>query len=160
MKAKHLKILNSLILCSICVLFFAGCDISLQLTDLDLKSKNQTMKYINTFKIDKCDKITLHYYKKMSDQRDGISPKSAEIKDKAILEKILLLMNKLSDKGDKMVKMGDVPILDVIITIDKSETVYFTYYQMSVKTTDTSFYSNPQEEEKVLFEFLNAILNK
>ena len=96
----------------------------------------------------------------MSDQRDGISPKSAEIKDKAIFGKILLLMNKLPDKGDKMVKMGDVPILDVIITLDKSETVYFTYYQMSVKTPDTSFYSNPPEEEKILFELLNAIMNK
>ncbi len=117
------------------------------------------MNYIETFKIDNCEKITLHYYKKMSDKRDGVSPKSEEITDKTIFGKILLLMNKLPDKGEMMIKMGDVPVLEVIMTINKSETVYFTYYRKSVKTTDSSFYSNPPDEEKILFELLNSILN-
>lgn len=118
------------------------------------------MKYIETFQINKCDKITLNYYKKMSDKRDGIVPKSLDITDKVVLEKILSLMNKLPEKGDMMVKMGDVPILDVILTTDNSEVIYFTYYQKSVKTTDTSFYSSHPEEEKMLYELLTGMLNK
>lgn len=116
------------------------------------------MKYAETFKIDNCEKIALSYYKKMSDKRDGFRPKTAEITDKTILGKTILLLNKLPDKGDMMVKMGDVPILEVILTINKDEQVSFTYYQKSIKTTDTSFYSKHPEEEKILYELLMSFL--
>ena len=97
----------------------------------------------------------------MTDSRDGIAPKSKEITDKATLDKILLLVNQLPDKGTKMIKMGNVPLLDVIITTDKGETIYFSYFQGIIKTTDTSFYSDPRpKEEKILYGLLMSILNK
>jgi len=148
--------------CSLSLLFFANGGQSACATELNAKPvKDTIMKYAETFKINKCDKITLDYYKKMSDSRDGVKPKSKEITDKVILEKILLLLNKLPDKGDHMIKMGDVPILNVILTVDKGEKIYFTYFQDMIKTPDTSFYYSPgPKEEKVLFDLLKSILNK
>ncbi len=122
---------------------------------------DSAMTYTATFQIKKCDKIILRYYKKMSDSRDGVTTKSKEITDKVILQKILLLLKQLPDKGDMMIKMGDVPILEVLMTIDKGETVYFTFYDKMIKAPDTSFYSGTAPaEEKKLFDLLTSILNK
>ena len=147
--------------CSMSLLFFTNSS-QCQATELNPKPiKDTIMKYAETFKINKCDKITLNYYKKMSDSRDGVQPKSKEITDKVTLEKILLLLNNLPDKGEEMIKMGDVPILNVVLTVDKGETIYFTYFQDMIKTPDTSFYSGPKpKEEKALYDLLKSILNK
>ena len=161
MNLKHISV-KIIFACSLSLIFFAGSMHSIQAKGLNIKSiKDSAMKYVETFKINKCDKITLHYFKIMSDSRDGIAPKSKEITDKTTLDKILLLVNQLPDKGVQMIKMGNVPMLDVIITTDKGETKYFTYYQGIIKTTNTSFYSDPRpKEEKILYGLLLSILNK
>lgn len=126
-----------------------------QTVNLDqLKTKEANMKYIETFKIIKCEKISLHFYKKMSDSRDGIPPLVREISDKGVLGEIVSSLSKLPDKGDMMVKMGDVAVLKVIITIDNTESSYFEYYEDSIKTPATSFYSESPSEEKKLYELL------
>lgn len=116
------------------------------------KTNEANMKYVATFKINRCEKITLHFYKKMSDSRDGIPPLVREISDKEVLGEIVSLMNKLPDKGDMMIKMGDVSVLKVIMTYDKTEGGYFEYYEDSIKTPATSFYSESPGEEKKLYE--------
>lgn len=118
------------------------------------KTKEANMKYIETFKINKCEKITLHFYKKISDSRDGIPPLVREINDKEVLGEIISLLNKLPDKGDMMIKMGDVAVLKVIITLDNTASSYFEYYEDSIKTPATSFYSGSPGEEKKLYELL------
>jgi len=110
------------------------------------------MNYIETFKIKTCNKITLQYFNKMSDARDGKAPIEKEIIDENKLKQILFLLNKLPDEGDMMVKMGDVPILNVILQVDKNEPVYFTYYQSAIKTPATSFYSIAPTEVKLLHD--------
>ncbi len=118
------------------------------------------MKYIETFKIDSCDKISLYYFKKMSDKRDGIpAAKSNDITDKVIINSILALLNKLPEKGDEMIKMGDVSILEVVL-IQKNNHSYFTFYKNAIKTPDTSFYSNSPQEEKMLYDLLMVALKK
>jgi hypothetical protein len=161
MNQKHICF-KTIVVCSLSLLFFASSKYFAQTADINKKAIEDTdMKYVETFKINKCNKITLHYYKLMTDSRDGIAPKSKEITDKATLDKILLLVNQLPDKGTKMIKMGNVPLLDVIITTDKGETIYFSYFQGIIKTTDTSFYSDPRpKEEKILYGLLMSILNK
>lgn len=161
MNPKNIPI-KIILVCSLSLLLFASNMCSMQAANLNIKPiKDSTMKYIETFKINKCDKITLNYFKIMSDSRDGVAPKSKEITDKVTLDKILLLINQLPDKGVKMIKMGNVPMLDVIMTTDKGETIYFTYYEGIIKTTDTSFYSDQRpKEEKILYGLLMSILNK
>lgn len=125
-----------------------------------IKSNNTTMNYIETFKIDSCDKIVLHYYKKMSDKRDGIpASKTIDITDKAVIQSIIMLLNKLPEKGDEMIKMGDVEILEVVL-IQKNNLSYFTFYKNAIKTIDTSFYSNSPQEEKMLYDLLMEALRK
>lgn len=139
----------------------ASAELSAQISDPKEKQKTIDMNYVETFKVGKCDKLALSYYKKMSDKRDGIKPSmSVEITDKGILEKIISLLNKLPDKGDMMIKMGDVSTLEAVLTTGKGENFYFTYYQNSIKTTDTSFYSTPPLEEKMLYELLMSLLKK
>ncbi|MBU1077207.1 MAG: hypothetical protein KKH98_07940 [Spirochaetes bacterium] len=120
--------------------------------------KGGSMNYIETFKIPACEKIVLESYKKMSDSRDGKAPKVREITDKDVLKKILALMNELPDKGEEMIKMGDVPIINVVLFIGHDKAVYFTFYQDMVKTPDTSFYSEAPAQEKELYDLLVSFL--
>lgn len=155
------KLFKITCLCFVLTLFPA-CDTESQVSNLQLKNiqerKEATMKYIESFAIRHCEKITLRYYKKMSDLRDGVAPKTKVINDKSTIEKILLLVNKLPDKGEIMMKLGDVPMLQVILNTDKTENVFFSFYNQSIKTPDTSFYSNHPPAEKILFELFKSEL--
>jgi len=160
MKIKY-SALQTVVICSLSLLVLTSYKQFYKSAESTQKSiQEKAMNYVTTFKIDKCEKIVLNSYKKMSDSRDGIKPKSKEITDKAVLEKILALINKLPDEGTMMIKMGDVPIIDVILTINKAETVYFTYYQSSIKTPATSFYSDHPSQETQLYNLLIATLEK
>lgn len=141
------------------VMIIAGCTSHPKTQPLSDNTKVADMQYTETFQLSTCDKIILEYYNKMSDQPNGIAPlKKASIVAKDSIEKIITLVHALPDEGDMMVKMGDVPILNVTLVYpDKS--VFFTYYENSVKTPATSFYSAPPKEEKILFELLMATLN-
>lgn len=118
-----------------------------------------TMQYTSTFQISSCDEITLQYYKKMSDSRDGVVPVQAVIRDQETISRILSLLKQLPDEGDMMVKMGDVAILNIFVT-NTSGSVYFTYYVDHIKTPATSFYSNHPKEEKVLYDLLMSYIIK
>ncbi|HEY9049326.1 MAG TPA: hypothetical protein VIN08_25665 [Ohtaekwangia sp.] len=126
----------------------------------DVNALIMNKKYTSTFKFKPCDKIILTYYDRMSDQRDSIPPhKTSTITDHATINRILALTDKLPDKGDIMIKMGDVSILETTLVYPDS-VVYFTYYESRVKTPDTSFYSERPQEEKVLYELLISTLNQ
>lgn len=117
------------------------------------------MKYIETFQAKVCDKILLEYYNKLSDEGDNIAPqKQATITDADTIKKITTLLHAFPDQGDMMVKMGNVPVLKVTL-IYNDQAVFFKYYENSVQTPATSFYSTPPKEEKLLYEILMAIVN-
>jgi len=119
-----------------------------------------TMTYITTFQFGRPDRIAIEYYNKMSDQRDSISAQSKyEITDSGKIDEFMNLASKLADQGDIMIKMGDVPVLNVILFYPDKK-MYFTFYQNKVKTPDTSFYADSPEEEKILHGFLFSLLNK
>ena len=82
-----------------------------------------------------------------------------EITDGAQLDEFVAITSRLADKGDMMIKMGDVPLLHVILYYPDQK-LYFTFYQSRVKTPDTSFYANSPQNEKDLHEFLFSLLNK
>lgn len=116
---------------------------------------NETpMKYLESFKINSCEKITIYFNEKMSDSKNGKPPKVKEISDKKDLKKIILLLNKLPDKGDVMISMVNSPVLKVIITQSEAEKSYFEYYGHSIKTPATSFYSESPIEEEKLYKLL------
>ncbi len=118
------------------------------------------MNYITTFQFARPERIGLEYFSKMSDQRDSIpAQKKKEITDAAKMDQFVTMTSKLTDKGEIMIKMGDVAILNVILYYP-DQTLYFTFYEHRVKTPDTSFYANSPEEQKVLHEFLFSLLNE
>jgi len=122
--------------------------------------KEMTKEYITTFQIDQPDKINIESYDKMSAQYDStLTPKRTEVTDASTITRILKLIKALPDKGEIMKKMGDVPLLEVRLTY-KEKVLYFDYYSESVKTPDTSFYTNPPAEEKQLFDLLNTLLTR
>ncbi len=136
-----------------------GCNRSSQNLNPSESIKPETMNYIETFQADVCDKILLEYYNKMSDERDNIAPhKQAVITDTDTIKKIIDLIHAFPDKGDMMVKMGDVPVLKVTL-IYKDKAAFFKYYENSVQTPATSFYSTPPKEEKLLYELLMTAVN-
>jgi hypothetical protein len=142
------------------LLFLTNSKLLSQTNKHKTKSNKTTMKYIETFNIDSCEKISLLYFKKISDKRDGIpASKTIDITDKAVIQSIIVLLKKLPDKGDEMIKMGDVEILEVVL-IQKNNSSYFTFYKNAIKTPDTSFYSNSPQEEKVLYNLLMEALKK
>lgn len=143
------------LLFSICLI---SCDVEIQLSDMELKhketQKKESMQYVETFKIEHCEKITIRYYNKMSDSNDGIPPKSKDITDVETIYQLLSLINKLPDKGEIMIKMGNVSVLQVLLTINETETVFFSFYGSGIKTTDTTFYSKHPVEEKKIYDML------
>jgi hypothetical protein len=121
--------------------------------------KPETMNYIETFQADVCDKILLEYYNKISDERDNIAPqKETVLTNTDTIQNIINLIHAFPDQGDMMVKMGDVPVLKVTL-IYEDKAVFFKYYENSVQTPATSFYSTPPKEEKLLYELLMAAVN-
>ncbi|MFD1001154.1 hypothetical protein ACFQ21_17635 [Ohtaekwangia kribbensis] len=117
------------------------------------------MNYIETFQADVCDKILLEYYNQLSDERDNIAPqKETVLTDTETIKKIITLIHAFPDQGDMMVKMGNVSVLKVTL-IYKDKAVFFKYYENSVQTPATSFYSTPPKEEKLLYELLMAAVN-
>lgn len=82
-----------------------------------------------------------------------------DITDKVIINSIITLLSKLPNKGDEMMKMGNVAVLEVVL-IQKNNLTYFTFYKNFIKTPDTSFYSNSPQEEKMLYDLLMEALKK
>ena len=118
------------------------------------------MTYITTFQFDKPERIDVEYFAKMSDQRDSVpAAKKAQITDANTITTIMGYAGKLPDKGDIMIKMGDVPITNIILSYPDKK-LYFTFYNHRVKTPATSFYSNAPADEKALYDFLFSIVNK
>lgn len=118
------------------------------------------MVYIATFQIGKIDRIVIESFRKISDSRDGIAPEVREISDSKVLDQVRKLMNALPDLGDEMIKMGDVPLINVKVVAGKGET-YFSLYNGKVKLPDTAFCSDPPEAEAQLHALLmQALRNK
>ncbi len=117
------------------------------------------MSYVSTFQLKPCVKIKLEYFEKLSDERDGVAAKKTkELTDAKVISEIFALLTPLPDKGDMMVKMGDVPFLRAsLIYADRTE--YFTFFSKFIKTPDTSFYSPHPAEEKKLYDLLQSLLN-
>jgi len=123
-----------------------------------IPEKEMTKEYITTFQIAQPERITIESFQKMSDQYDStIVPKGTEVIDGPTIIRIMELVKALPDKGEIMKKLGDVPLLEVRLTY-KDKVLYFDYYSESIKTPDTSFYTNPPVQEKELFDLLNSLL--
>jgi hypothetical protein len=136
-----------------------GCNRSSRNLNSSESIKPETMNYIETFQADVCDKILLEYYNQLSDERDNIAPqKETVLTDTETIKKIITLIHAFPDQGDMMVKMGNVSVLKVTL-IYKDKAVFFKYYENSVQTPATSFYSTPPKEEKLLYELLMAAVN-
>lgn len=140
-------------------LLLYSCNRSSRNSNSSESIKPETMNYIETFQAEVCDKILLEYYNKLSDERDNIAPqKETVLTDSETIKKIITLIHAFPDQGDMMVKMGNVSVLKVTL-IYKDKAVFFKYYENSVQTPATSFYSTPPKEEKLLYELLMAAIN-
>jgi len=114
--------------------------------------------YITTFQFDKPDRIDIELFNKLSDQDSGVpAVKKSEIIDENTIEKIMDAAGTLPDKGDIMIKMGDVSIINVTVVYPEKK-LYFTVYHDRIKTPDTSFYSVSPDGEKQLVTLLSGIL--
>jgi hypothetical protein len=167
MKLKQLLV-KTIFTCSFSLLVLTGHTQSSATFNLSEQSPEKSgIKYLTTFKIENCNKISLQYYHKMANTKDGKPSKTLVMTDTANLDKenfskILALIKALPDTGTKMTKMsGDVPLLNVILTTDKGEMTYFSFCYAQVKTTDASFYMDPRpKEEKILYGLLLSLLFK
>lgn len=109
------------------------------------KKEQIIVEYINSFQQSECEKITLELYEKMSDIKDGKRPRIAIIDEAALTQKVVKMLKALPDKGDMMIKMGNVQLLKVTLHQGAART-YFHYYGTKVKAPDTAFYSNEPPE--------------
>jgi len=168
MKLKHILV-KAIFTCSFSLLVLTGhTQSSIATANFTEQSPEKAgVKYITTFNIENCNKITLQYYHKMANTKDGKPSKTLVITDtgsvdKPNLDKILTLIKTLPDKGTKMTKMsGDVPLLNVILSTNTGETTYFSYCYGQAKTTDSSYYMDPRpKEEKILYGLLLSLLFK
>lgn len=122
----------------------------------DTKAMNK--EYATTFKLRPCEVVIVEDYEKMSDASDATPPKAIrEFRDEATINKILNLAAALPDEGQIMKKMANVPLLRTTL-LYADDTVFFDYYSASVKTPRTSFYANPPQEEKALYELLQSLV--
>ena len=116
------------------------------------------MNYVTTFQLSPCLKLKLEYFKKISDTRDGVAAaKTKEVTNTETINTVFNLLSTLPDQGDKMVKMGDVPFLRTSLIYAHTVT-YFAFYDNSIKTPATSFYSTHPAKEKELYELLQSLL--
>jgi hypothetical protein len=139
------------------LLLFSNCKGAHPISSSNQKSTD--MSYVSTFQLKPCAKIKLEYFEKLSDERDSAAAKKTkELTDAKVIGEIFELLTSLPDKGDMMVKMGDVPFLRAsLIYADRTE--YFTFFNKSIKTPATSFYSSRPPEEKKLYDLLQSLLS-
>ena len=116
-----------------------------------MEMKDMPSQYASTFQLTTPERIIVEDFTKLS---DSIPAKKLEIQDPSTIKKILALLFQLPDKGEMMIKMGDVPLkrLNLVFT-DRIEVVEF--YNGRIKTPATSFYAQPQPMEQMLFELVS-----
>ncbi len=96
----------------------------------------------------------LTYFLRMSHQRDGLAPaKQAYCTDALTLGEWMRYLRALPDTGDMMKKPGDAALLTVELIFPLG-VWYFSFYDGHLKTTDTSFYSEPPLPAKQLYQAL------
>ena len=140
----------------LCVVWLAACRPESKSTFADTKTVSK--EYATTFKFRPCTLVIVEDYEKMSDASDSTPPKAIrELRDEATISKILALAATLPDEGQIMKKMANVPLLRTTLMY-ADDTVFFDYYNASVKTPTTSFYANPPQEEKALYALLQSLV--
>ena len=114
--------------------------------------KDMPSEYVSTFQLTTPEKIIVEDFLKMS---DTIPAEKHEIKDPAAIKKILAVLFQLPDKGEMMIKMGDVPLKRLnLVFSDRIEVIEF--YKDRIKTPATSFYAQPNPMEEMLFELVSV----
>ena len=140
----------------LCVVGVAACKPESKSTFTDTKTVSK--EYATTFKFRPCELVIVEDYEKMSDASDSTPPKAIrELRDEATIRQILTLAAALPDEGQIMKKMANVPLLRTTL-VYADDTLFFDYYNASVKTPSTSFYANPPREEKALYELLQSLV--
>ena len=138
------------------LVWVAACQPESKSTFTDTKAMPKT--YATTFKLRPCEVAIVEDYGKMSDASDSTPPKAIrELRDEATIHQILALAAALPDEGQIMKKMGNVPLLRTTLMY-ADDTIFFDFYNASVKTPSTSFYANPPREEKALYELLQSLV--
>jgi len=116
------------------------------------------ISYITTFQLNTPDRIEIELFNKLSDQGEGIpAAEKSEITDTEKINEIMNNASALPDKGDIMIKMGDVSVINVILIYPEKK-LYFTVYENKIKTPDTSFYSTSPDHERKLINLLLSLL--
>jgi hypothetical protein len=111
---------------------------------------------LENFRIRECDAIRLDARRKMSDRK----PKAtAMVSDGRVIGEILALLARLPEKGEEMIKMGDVPTLEAHLSLGGKELGHFTFFAGRIKAPDTAFYSKSPEEEGKLLALLEGLLS-
>jgi hypothetical protein len=154
----HLSAMTTFVLkLLLCVVCATACKPESKATFTD--TKGVPKEYATTFKLRPCELVIVEDYGKMSDASDNTPPKAIrELRDQATISKILALAAALPDQGQIMKKMTDqVPLLRTTLMY-ADDTIFFDYYNASVKTPGTSFYANPPQEEKALYELLQSLV--
>jgi len=140
----------------LCAVGLAACRPESKPTFTDTKAVSK--EYATTFKFRPGALVIVEDYEKMSDASDNTPPKAIrELRDEATIGKILALAAALPDEGQIMKKMANVPLLRTTLMY-ADDTIFFDYYNASVKTPRTSFYANPPQEEKALYELLQSLV--
>ncbi len=111
--------------------------------------------YLETFRIGGCDKAVVSRRRKMSDRKPAAA---REVTDRAALDEIISLLGRLPEKGEEMIKMGDVETVDAVLHSESREIGNFTFYAGRLKAPDTAFYSDPHPEEAQLLALLRSLL--
>jgi hypothetical protein len=141
----------------LCVVCFAACKPERKSTFTDTKTMPKA--YATTFKFRPCEVVIVEDYGKMADASDNTPPKTIrEVHDQATIREIVALAAALPDEGQIMKKMADnAPLLRTTF-LYADDTIFFDYYNTSVKTRSTSFYANPPREEKALYALLQSLV--
>jgi len=140
----------------LCMMGLTACKPESKSAFTDTKTMHK--EYTTTFKLRPCEWVIVEDYAKMSDASDNTPPKAIrELRDQATIDKILTLAAALPDEGQIMKKMANVPLLRTTL-LYADDTVFFDYYNSSVKTPSTSFYANAPREEQALYELLQSLV--
>lgn len=113
--------------------------------------------YIETFRIDRCEKAVVSRRRKMSDREPAAV---REVTDRAALDEIVSMLGRLPEKGEEMIKMGDVETVDTVLHSKSREIGNFTFYAGRLKAPDTAFYSHAPAEEAQLLALLRSVLSR
>jgi hypothetical protein len=124
-----------------------------------MEEKATPVSYITSFQFNKPDRIEIELFSKLSDQSSGVpATKKLEITDENAIAEIVNAAAPLPDKGDIMIKMGDVSVINVTLVYPENK-LYFAVYGDRIKTPDTSFYSVSPDNEKMLVKILIGLLD-